>query len=63
MLHAWERWEMHTKFRSENVKERAHLEDAGVDGKIILEWVLAKWGGMVQTDCIWPNIGRSGGLL
>jgi len=31
---------MHTKFWSENLKERDHVEDIGVDGRIILEWVL-----------------------
>jgi hypothetical protein len=39
---------MHTKFWSENKKGRDHSEDLGVDGKIILEWILRnrvrKWG-------------------
>jgi hypothetical protein len=30
--------EMHTRLWSENLKGRDHLEDLGVDGKIILEW-------------------------
>jgi transcription elongation factor len=29
--------EMHTKFWSENLKQRDHLEDLGVDGKIMLD--------------------------
>jgi len=33
---------MHTKFWSENLKEREHAEDLGLPGKIILEWVLGK---------------------
>jgi hypothetical protein len=33
---------MHTKLRLENLKRRDHLEDLGVDRKIILEWILEK---------------------
>jgi hypothetical protein len=28
----------------ENLKRRDHSEDLGVDGRIILEWILRKWG-------------------
>jgi hypothetical protein len=34
---------MNTKFWSGNLKERDHSEDLGIDGKIILEWILGKW--------------------
>jgi len=33
---------MHIIFLSENLKGRDYLEDIGVDGKIILEWILGK---------------------
>jgi hypothetical protein len=33
---------MHTKFYSENMKERDNLEDQGVDGKLMLESILGK---------------------
>jgi hypothetical protein len=33
---------MHKIFWFENLKERDHLEDLGVDGNIILEWILGK---------------------
>jgi hypothetical protein len=32
---------MHTVFWLENLNKN-HLEDLGIDGKIILEWILAK---------------------
>jgi len=39
------------------------LEDLGVDGKIILEWILEKQGAKVWTKCIWIRVGTNGGLL
>jgi len=30
------------KFWSENLKERDHSEDLGVDGNMILEWIIQK---------------------
>jgi hypothetical protein len=36
---------MHTRYRLENLKGRHHSEDLGVDGKIILEWILGKQDG------------------
>jgi hypothetical protein len=34
----------------ENLRGRDHLEYLGIDGKIILEWILEKWVGKVWTD-------------
>jgi hypothetical protein len=31
---------MHTIFWLENLKGGDHLEDQGIDGKILLEWIL-----------------------
>jgi hypothetical protein len=33
---------MHAVFWLENLKGRDHLVDLGVDGKVILEWILGK---------------------
>jgi hypothetical protein len=43
---------MHTKFWSENLNKRYYLEDLGAGGKIVLEWILGKWGRKVCTGCI-----------
>jgi hypothetical protein len=40
---------MRTVFWLENLKGRDHLEDIGLDGKIIFVWILGKYGGGV--DC------------
>jgi hypothetical protein len=54
---------MHTKFWSEYLKERDHLEDIGVDGRIILKWVLEKRCVMMWTGFIWLSVGSNGGLF
>jgi hypothetical protein len=38
---------IHAKFRSENLDGGDDLKDLGVDGRIILEWILGKQGGNV----------------
>jgi len=34
--------EMLAKFWSRNLKGRNHSEDVGIDGRVILEWILGK---------------------
>jgi hypothetical protein len=36
------RGEMHTRFWWENLRDREHMEDPGVDGRIILRWIFRK---------------------
>jgi len=40
--------ETYTGFWWGNLKERVHLGDPGVDGSLLLRWILRKWdvGGM-----------------
>jgi hypothetical protein len=35
--------EMYTGFWWENLRERDHLEDPGINGRIILRWIFRKW--------------------
>jgi hypothetical protein len=38
-----------------NLKERNHLEDVGVDMRIILKWVM-KQAGMAWTESVWRSV-------
>jgi hypothetical protein len=33
--------------------EEDHSEDLGVDGRVVLEFIFAKWVGKMWTDFIW----------
>jgi len=54
---------MCTKFWLEYLTGRDHSDDLGVDGTIVLEWFLGKWGGKLWTGCIWLRMGNSDRLL
>jgi len=58
----WERRER-TGFWWGDVRERDHLKDQGVDGKIILKWIFKKLGGVVWTGLILLRVGTVGWLL
>jgi hypothetical protein len=53
----------YTGFRWGNLRERGHFEDPGVDGKIILRWILRTWDRMAWTGLIRLRIGAGGGHL
>jgi len=54
---------MHTEFSWGNMRERVHLEDPGVDERIILRWIFKKWDGGAWTGLIWLMSGSGGGHL
>jgi hypothetical protein len=50
MWHAWERREKCTRFWWKTPKERDHLEDQGVGGKMGSEWILGRLVGGIGFD-------------
>jgi len=46
-----------------NLRERDHLEDSDVDGRIILRWILRKSDVGLWSGLIWLWIGTGGGHL
>jgi len=45
------------------VKERDHLGDAGVDGKIILRWIFRTWDEGMWIGSSWLRIWTVSGHL
>jgi hypothetical protein len=45
MWHVWETGEVHTGFWWGDLRTGDHLEDPGIDGRIIFKWILKKWDG------------------
>jgi len=50
-------------FRWGNLREIYHLEDPGVNGRIILRWIFRKWDVGVWSGSSWLRIRTSGGHL
>jgi hypothetical protein len=41
-----------------NLREREHLEDTGIDGRIILRWIFRKWDGSMDWIDLAQNRNR-----
>jgi hypothetical protein len=53
----------YTGFWWGNVRERDHLKDPDIDGRIILRRIVRKWDVVAWTGSSWLRIGTDGGHL
>jgi hypothetical protein len=68
MWSVWGRREMHTGFLVEKPEGKNHLIDLGIDGKMILKYILKKkdgigvrWHGV--DEFMWIRVGESSRFL
>jgi hypothetical protein len=55
--------EVYTGFWCGNLRERDHLEDPGIHGRIVLRWIFRKWDVGAWTGLIWLRVGTGGRQL
>jgi hypothetical protein len=60
MWHVRGRGEVYTGFWYGNLRERDHLGKPGIDGRIILRWIIRKWDVGSWTGSSWLKIGTGG---
>jgi hypothetical protein len=60
MQRVWRRREAYTGFWWGNMRDRGHLGDPDVDGKILLRWIFRIWDVGVWTGSSWLRIGVGG---
>jgi hypothetical protein len=54
---------VYTVFWWGKLRKIDHLENSGIDGRIILRWVVNKWDVGTWTGSVWLRKGIGGGLL
>jgi len=54
---------VYTGFWWGDLMERDHLGDPGIDGRIVLRWILRKWDVGIWAGSSWLGIGMGGGHL
>jgi hypothetical protein len=52
---------MHTKFQSEKRTGNHHFGGVGINGTIMLKWILKKLSVCIGTRCMWLRIESIGG--
>jgi len=63
MWRVWGRGATYTGIWLVNSRERTHLGDPDVDGRIMLRGIFRKWDVGVRTESSWLKIGTGGGHM
>jgi hypothetical protein len=63
MWNVWGRGEVYTGFWWGKLRERKHLRDPGVNGRLLLRWIFRKWVVGAWTGSSWQRIGTGDGNL
>jgi len=58
MQYVWGRGEVRTGFWWGNLRDRDHLKNPGIDGRMILRWIFRKWGGGMDWIYLADNRDR-----
>jgi hypothetical protein len=51
------------QFWGENLQERDHLQDIGIESRILLKLILNKWNGRMWNKLMWLKMEICFGLL
>jgi len=63
MWHVWETGVVCTGLWWGDPSKRAHLEDLGIDGSVILKWIFKRWDGEAWTGLFRLRTGIGDGSL
>jgi hypothetical protein len=59
----WDAGYVHIGYWWVHLRERNHLKDMKVDGRIIIKWFFKRWNGEAWTGIMWFRIRTAGGRL
>jgi hypothetical protein len=54
---------VHTRLWWGNLREEDHLEDPGLDGRMILKYIFEKRDRRAWTESVWLRVETAGRLL
>jgi len=59
MWYVWDMGEVYTRFSWRELREREHLENLRVNGKILLKYTFKKWNRDAWIGLLWLRVGAA----